>query len=60
MTCGGCASAVVKAIRAADRDAEVEVDLPAAKIKVTGKLEPVAIQAAVERAGFQYRGVLAE
>ncbi|WP_047462558.1 heavy-metal-associated domain-containing protein [Rhizobium rhizogenes] len=52
MTCGHCASTVEKAINAADPEASASIDLGAKTAKVETKLDPVAINAAIENAGY--------
>lgn len=60
MTCGGCANAVTRAIKAAAPTAEVKVDLGAKTVSVTieggGQIAPEAVQAAVKDAGFEFLG----
>ncbi|MBY3530811.1 heavy-metal-associated domain-containing protein [Rhizobium laguerreae] len=52
MTCGHCASTVEKAIRAADPEASAIIDLTARTARVQSRLEPAAINAAIEKAGY--------
>ncbi|MFF0924490.1 heavy-metal-associated domain-containing protein [Rhizobium leguminosarum] len=52
MTCGHCASTVEKAIKAADPEASATIDLTARTARVQSKLEPAAIKAAIEKAGY--------
>jgi copper chaperone len=54
MTCGGCVSAVTRAIRRLDPEAAVAVDLAAGKVSVGGALAKDAVQRAVEDAGFTF------
>ena len=59
MTCGGCASSVTKAIRAASPEAVVDVDLEANEVNVEGPggiIDDATIKQAVEGAGFEYAG----
>ncbi len=55
MTCGGCAKSVTNAIKDAAPGAEVEVDLDANTVTVSGASE-AAVQQAVSDAGFEYAG----
>ena len=53
MTCGHCVSAITQAVKSADRDAKVEVDLAAKRVAI----EPVhagvqALREAIEDAGY--------
>lgn len=57
MTCSGCVNAVTKAIKAKDGSAEVNVDLETRKVQVEGTLDETAVIAAVEDAGFDYKGL---
>jgi copper chaperone len=52
MTCGHCASTVEKAIKAADPEASVSIDLTARTAKVETKNDQTAINAAIEKAGY--------
>ncbi|MBX5132682.1 heavy-metal-associated domain-containing protein [Rhizobium lentis] len=52
MTCGHCASTVEKAIKAADPEASASIDLAARTAKVETKIDPAAINAAIEKAGY--------
>jgi len=55
MTCEGCIRSITNALRKAQPDAYVEVDLDGATIRVAGAGED-AVRGAVERAGFTYLG----
>ena len=53
MTCGHCVSTITKALKAADKDAKVQIDLPAQRVQV----EPAAADAdqlagAIRDAGY--------
>lgn len=53
MTCGHCISTITKALKATDRDAEVQIDLATHRVQV----EPVAADAdtlaeAIKEAGY--------
>jgi copper chaperone len=52
MTCGHCASTVEKAIKAADPEASASIDLGGKTARVETKLDPAAINAAIENAGY--------
>ncbi|MDK4724960.1 heavy-metal-associated domain-containing protein [Rhizobium phaseoli] len=52
MTCGHCAGTVEKAIKAADPAAQTKVDLSTKTAKVETTLDPSAIAAAIENAGY--------
>lgn len=56
MTCQGCANSVRNAITKEIPTATVVVDLASAKVTVEPP-DDVAVQRAVEVAGFNYRGV---
>lgn len=56
MTCGGCANSVTRAIKAAAPGTEVEVDLQAKKVSVTGTADETTIAKAVADAGFEFAG----
>ena len=57
MTCDGCAKAVTNAIKTAAPEAAVEVDLDGKRVTVEGTDDDIAIQQAVESAGFDYGGL---
>jgi copper chaperone len=52
MSCGHCVSAVEKAIKAADPKASAEVDLMKRRALVTSAVDPQAIAAAIDEAGY--------
>ncbi len=52
MTCGHCASTVEKAIKAADPEASASIDLGAKTAKIETRLDPAAINTAIENAGY--------
>ena len=56
MTCGGCAKSVTNAIKAAAPEAEVSVDLDAKTVTVEGLDDAVKVEAAVDDAGFEFKG----
>jgi copper chaperone len=58
MTCGGCVRAVTKAVNAASPAAKIEVDLDGGVVRVAGGPSEVAIQTAIEKAGFGYAGTI--
>lgn len=55
MTCGGCASAVTNAIKAAAPAARVDVDLKSGRVTVAGAGADI-VRRAVEGAGFGFGG----
>jgi len=55
MTCGGCAKSVTNAIQAAAPGSEVDVNLEAKSVSVSGADENTVKQA-VEDAGFEFAG----
>lgn len=52
MTCGHCAGAVTKAVRAIDPAAAVQVDLPNGRVRIESGLEQAALVQAIEAAGY--------
>ncbi len=56
MTCQGCARAVTNAIKEAVLDADVAVDLAGGRVTVAGPADDASVRAAIEAAGFEYRG----
>ena len=60
MTCGGCANAVTRAIKAAAPAADVKVDLGAKTVSVTieggGAVAADTVKTAVKDAGFEFIG----
>ncbi|HEB79238.1 MAG TPA: copper chaperone [Rhodospirillales bacterium] len=56
VTCGGCASSVIKAIKALSSEADVSVDVEAKTFTVEGFDDVDAIGQAVKDAGFEFGG----
>lgn len=52
MSCGHCVSTVEKAIKAADPKASADVDLMKRRALVTSAVDPQAIAAAIDEAGY--------
>jgi copper chaperone len=52
MTCGHCASAVTKAIKALDPQAEVKVDVAGKTVAVETAVPPGTVSAALAKAGY--------
>jgi copper chaperone len=52
MSCGHCVATVEKAIKAADPKASAEVDLMKRRALVTSAVDPQAIAAAIDDAGY--------
>jgi copper chaperone len=55
MTCGHCVSAVTRAIKSVDPQAEVQVDLGSGRVRVDGGTEAVALVKALDDAGYPAR-----
>ena len=58
MTCQGCAAAVTSAIMTAAPGTRVTVNLGEKKVSVEGTASMDAIKAAVEDAGFEFKGAV--
>jgi copper chaperone len=58
MTCGGCATAVERAIKRNDSSLAVEVDFSRGRVIVTGAAAASAIEEAVTGAGFAFEGIV--
>ncbi len=52
MTCGHCVASVTEAIKAVDPAARVEADLAHKKLRVESRVEPGALRAALDAAGY--------
>lgn len=53
MTCGHCVSAITRALKAADRDAQVQVDLASHRVLVEpGSAEAEELADAIKEAGY--------
>ena len=52
MTCSHCVNAVTKAVKSADPDAKVEVDLPNHKLSVETQVDRETVVAALSAAGY--------
>ena len=57
MTCGHCASTIIKAIKAADASATVEVRLGEKRVAVASPLSQQEIAEAIAEAGYTPRAV---
>jgi len=53
MTCGHCARAVTEAVKAADPEAQVVVDLPTHKVQVETRATREAVVARLAEAGYE-------
>lgn len=53
MTCSHCVNAVTKAVKSADPDAKVEVDLPNHKVSVKTQVDRETVIAALSEAGYR-------
>lgn len=52
MSCGHCVKTVTQAIQAADAQAQVEVDLGAAEVRVSSVLDAAQLTALINKAGY--------
>jgi copper chaperone len=58
MTCMGCARSVTNAIKDAAPGADVQVDLGAKTVTVSGTADDTTVKKAVEAAGFTFAGAV--
>ncbi len=56
MTCMGCVKSVETALKNADPDARVEIDLASGKVDVEGALDFAAAKDVIEASGFDVKG----
>lgn len=52
MSCGHCVQSITTAIRDAEPDAQVQVDLAGKTVQVDGARAPAAVEAAIRQAGY--------
>ncbi|NPT54366.1 heavy-metal-associated domain-containing protein [Paraburkholderia elongata] len=52
MSCGGCASAITRAVTGVDLAAKLDIDVTTKYVKVDSTLAPDRVLAAIEAAGF--------
>ncbi|MCC8403926.1 heavy-metal-associated domain-containing protein [Paraburkholderia sp. MMS20-SJTN17] len=52
MSCGGCASAITRAVTDADPAAKVDVDMTTRTVKIDSGLSAQRVAALIEAAGF--------
>lgn len=52
MTCGGCVRSVEKAVRKADPEANVTIDLPTGAVRIESNQPRAAFAEAIEAAGY--------
>ena len=53
MSCGHCVSAITQAVKAADRDAKVEIDLDTKRVAIEpAQADVQALREAIEDAGY--------
>ena len=52
MTCGHCVSAVTRAVKAVDPEADVQVDLGTGRVHVTGRSSADILGKAIAEAGY--------
>jgi copper chaperone len=53
MTCGHCVRSVTEAVKAADPQAKVVVDLPTHKVQIETKAEAAVVRARLTEAGYE-------
>jgi copper chaperone len=54
MTCDGCVRSVTKALHKVDPDLQVNVDLRAGLVELSGAITAEQARMAIERAGFRF------
>ncbi len=52
MTCGGCSSAITRAIRSVDADSKVEIDLHKRTVRIASPKSPAQFQDSIRAAGY--------
>lgn len=52
MKCGGCAASVERAVKAADAQAQVQIDLPGKKVMVDSALSAQKLAILITEAGY--------
>ena len=53
MTCGHCTSTITKALKAADKDAKVRIDLTTHRVQIEpGEADATALSDAIKEAGY--------
>lgn len=53
MTCGHCASTITKAVKAADKDAQVQIDLANHRVQIEPRsADEAVLGAAIKEAGY--------
>lgn len=58
MTCGHCVSTITKAVKAADKDANVQIDLASHRVTIDGAAADAAtLGAAIAEAGYTPVGI---
>jgi len=53
MSCGGCVTAVEKIVRRVDPQAQIKVDLAAARAEVATQASPETLSEALAKAGYE-------
>lgn len=53
VSCQGCVKKITKGIQALDADADVQVDIPAQQLTVTGDLTPVQVEGVLDELGYR-------
>jgi copper chaperone len=53
MSCGHCASTITRAVKAADKDAKVQIDLARHRVEIEpSEADAQALQEAIQEAGY--------
>ena len=52
MTCNHCVMTITKAVKSLDGAAQIEIDLPAKRVRVESPLGPAKVADAIRNAGF--------
>lgn len=56
MMCQGCVQSVENALKKADPQAEVAIDLASGRVELKSAMTPAAAKAAIEATGFDVKG----
>ncbi len=59
MSCGHCASAITRAVKGVDPQAEVSVDLARREVTVDSGAEEILIAGAIRSAGYEHQTLAA-
>ena len=52
MTCGHCVATITKAVKAADANAEIQIDLPQHLVRIETSVNAPGIEQAIREAGY--------